>query len=681
MGTTALRQLLKSLCSDSAWDYAVLWKLRHEIPVILSWEDGYVNYSKTLNFEETVAGNVWCRDASYMFSTDFETHTSSGDSGECPVGLLVADMSCLQYVWGEGAVGKVASTGSHSWVSLNDIFTGAVECPDEWLPQFASGIKTILLVPVLPHGVLQLGSMEEVSEDMNMIASAKSKLTSLHSVNGDTILLPLKEEPEARLSSSPESDAQLFFEFTSVKTEILESLDLISTFELQSDYASLGNQDLMLLTIQDSSLRAFDDLTEAFNYGEENLVDVPSMENKLLDLSSLVEELEAYSNSYDYSVGFSGLCGESFNRIMNFFPINTLAGETSTGMDDIGLSNDIINSCLRLPDEIEEQSNEVLLDSTFLEEDTPTSNKNHTERTVLSWFSRGPDTGYLLQDVVAKANTSIDTTYLISKNSVSCNGFSGSFTASPKTCDTSSSGSPQSDKSIPWSHLTSAGTSDMRVRNSTPENVKSVMKAMSSKDQESGESDDTKPLKGCKTPNSSKRRAKPGNNQKPRPRDRQLIQDRVKELRELVPNSAKCSIDSLLDRTVNHMVHLRSVADQAEKLKQCMPQQLDGCANRTSRAMEYGNEFLQCPIIVDDLSYPGCMLIEVLCKDSDLFLEIADIIHELQLTILKGVQESRSGKTWAHYIVEASEGFHRLDIFWPLVQLFQRKRKSISSRI
>lgn len=37
----------------------------------------------------------------------------------------------------------------------------------------------------------------------------------------------------------------------------------------------------------------------------------------------------------------------------------------------------------------------------------------------------------------------------------------------------------------------------------------------------------------------NKRRAKPGESCRPRPRDRQLIQDRIKELRELVPNGAK----------------------------------------------------------------------------------------------------------------------------------------------
>lgn len=43
---------------------------------------------------------------------------------------------------------------------------------------------------------------------------------------------------------------------------------------------------------------------------------------------------------------------------------------------------------------------------------------------------------------------------------------------------------------------------------------------------------------------SSKKRARPGENSRPRPRDRQLIQDRIKELRELVPNGSKVTSSS-----------------------------------------------------------------------------------------------------------------------------------------
>ena len=42
-------------------------------------------------------------------------------------------------------------------------------------------------------------------------------------------------------------------------------------------------------------------------------------------------------------------------------------------------------------------------------------------------------------------------------------------------------------------------------------------------------------------PANNRKRLKPGENPRPRPKDRQMIQDRVKELREIIPNGAKVS--------------------------------------------------------------------------------------------------------------------------------------------
>ena len=54
--------------------------------------------------------------------------------------------------------------------------------------------------------------------------------------------------------------------------------------------------------------------------------------------------------------------------------------------------------------------------------------------------------------------------------------------------------------------------------------------------------------KGVDTPSKANRkRSRPGESPKPRPKDRQLIQDRIKELRELVPNGAKVSSCMLAD--------------------------------------------------------------------------------------------------------------------------------------
>lgn len=42
----------------------------------------------------------------------------------------------------------------------------------------------------------------------------------------------------------------------------------------------------------------------------------------------------------------------------------------------------------------------------------------------------------------------------------------------------------------------------------------------------------------------------------------------------------------------------------------------------------------------------------MLCTDHGRFLEIADVIHRLKLTILKGVMEKSTDNSWARFIVE-----------------------------
>ncbi|KAE8662752.1 hypothetical protein F3Y22_tig00113145pilonHSYRG00148 [Hibiscus syriacus] len=103
---------------------------------------------------ENISTDVYSK--SDIIPSHFEMSIPHGCFGGYPIGLLVARMLHLKFV------GKVASTGKHCWVSYDNIFTGkaylnlAPEWPEEWLLQFASGIKTIVPVPVLPHGVLQL---------------------------------------------------------------------------------------------------------------------------------------------------------------------------------------------------------------------------------------------------------------------------------------------------------------------------------------------------------------------------------------------------------------------------------------------------------------------------------------------------------------------------------------------
>ncbi|KAG6500252.1 uncharacterized protein LOC121996863 isoform X1 [Zingiber officinale] len=183
-----------------------------------------------------------------------------------------------------------------------------------------------------------------------------------------------------------------------------------------------------------------------------------------------------------------------------------------------------------------------------------------------------------------------------------------------------------------------------------------------------------------------KKRARPGESTRPRPKDRQQIQDRLKELREIVPNGAKCSIDALLDKTIKHMLFLQSVTKYANKLKQADEPKIIGeesgvvlkdnsggvTGAGATWAYEVAGQTMVCPIIVEDLTPPGQMLVEMLCEDRGLFLEIADIIRGFGLIILKGVMETRECKIWARFLVEANREVTRMDIFLSLIQLLQQ---------
>ncbi|XWS73833.1 hypothetical protein CRYUN_Cryun02cG0163400 [Craigia yunnanensis] len=178
----------------------------------------------------------------------------------------------------------------------------------------------------------------------------------------------------------------------------------------------------------------------------------------------------------------------------------------------------------------------------------------------------------------------------------------------------------------------------------------------------------------------NRKRLKPGENPRPRPKDRQMIQDRVKELREIVPNGAKCSIDALLEKTIKHMLFLQSVTKHADKLKQPGESKIkENFEGGATWAFEVGSQSMICPIVVEDLNPPRQMLVEMLCEERGFFLEIADLIRGLGLTILKGVMETRNDKIWARFAVEANRDVTRVEIFMSLVRLLEQTVKGSTS--
>nr|GLL29125.1 transcription factor bHLH157-like isoform X3 [Ipomoea trifida] len=177
-----------------------------------------------------------------------------------------------------------------------------------------------------------------------------------------------------------------------------------------------------------------------------------------------------------------------------------------------------------------------------------------------------------------------------------------------------------------------------------------------------------------------KKKAKPGT--RPIPKDRVRTYERLAELRELIPNGGKMSIDRLLHQTIKQLLFFQSVTRLAEGLKRTEelkdkkgPKDTKTNSNTSgvTWACEIENQTMVCPLIVEDLCTPGQMLIEILCQEQGFFLEIVDVIRGFGLNILKGTMELRETKIWAHFIVEpeANAFVSRHELFSSLLQLLQ----------
>ncbi|KAK1426982.1 hypothetical protein QVD17_15664 [Tagetes erecta] len=589
MVTTPLRRFLQRLCSNSCWNYAVFWKLQQQNQMVLMWEDGYFGTLKVQDAMENIFAEPTAYNGSFC-----------GDAVE----LAIAYMSTMNYALGDGIVGDVAYTGDCRWVFAdsksygNFNTTSNPEHADEWLCQFAAGVKTILLVPVIPLGVLQLGSLEDIPEDAQMANYIKDD----------------------------------FF----AHQDFMEHADDFATSQLFSLQSPSSLTSTMMKSLDDS--KTIDCIIWSNHKPLTTSPDAPTSDNWYQShLSGLIE--------------FPDPLHQSTELINPEMPMKQ------------PLVSDVA-SFLNFPKECELHK---ALGPAFM---SKTDNS----------FQHLP---------VAESSSS-------KTNGMVFSSLSGHYCSSAKgeNIDEKSFGGPSS---LISNQLAPAFFTRVKDHNSSSSpsaiTYEGVVEELTEEGQQSNY-DVLHQNKGSKASVASKKKVKLGAKQKGRPRDRQLIQDRLKDLRELVPDGAKCSIDGLLDRTVKHMRFLKSVSDRAVTLRQCVQSEKVGtdlknnktpvvkdCQKGASWAFELGGDLEVCPILVEDLQYPGHMVIEMICDDSMRFLEIAEVIHSLKLTILHGVMQKRSGNTWAHYIVEAPKGYHRLDIFWPLMKLLQQQPSPISSKI
>ncbi|KAK4762777.1 hypothetical protein SAY86_008545 [Trapa natans] len=154
--------------------------------------------------QEETGGIVW-EDGFCNFAA-----STAVEPGECQEGSLAYPFQGLQpelffkmsheiYHYGEGLIGKVAADYSHKWVhresndqemnflSSSSWRNSADSNPRTWEAQFQSGIKTISLIAVR-EGVLQLGSLHKVMEDLNHVVLLRKRFSYIESIPG--VLLP-----------------------------------------------------------------------------------------------------------------------------------------------------------------------------------------------------------------------------------------------------------------------------------------------------------------------------------------------------------------------------------------------------------------------------------------------------------------------------------------------------------
>ncbi|XAR65045.1 hypothetical protein NMG60_11009001 [Bertholletia excelsa] len=207
--THLLQHTLRSLCihDNSQWVYAVFWRIlpRNYPPPkwdsqggaydrsrgnrrnwILVWEDGFCDFAAST--PETTAGE--CPGSSVYGNCEYQHY-----QGLQPE--LFFKMSHEIYNYGEGLIGKVAADLSHKWIYkepndqeinfLSSWQNSADSHPRTWEAQFQSGIKTIALIAVR-EGVVQLGAVQKVIEDLNYVVLLRKKFSYIESIPG--VLLP-----------------------------------------------------------------------------------------------------------------------------------------------------------------------------------------------------------------------------------------------------------------------------------------------------------------------------------------------------------------------------------------------------------------------------------------------------------------------------------------------------------
>ncbi|MCL7043165.1 hypothetical protein MKW94_000191 [Papaver nudicaule] len=760
-----IKETLKCLCCNNGWSYGVFWRVNRQNPMVLTIEDAY---------------------------SEEETR------------MVTEKMLQQAHMLGEGIIGQTAFTGKHQWMFADTY------C-EEWGPtvfvdnqdgfqlhqQFSSGIETIALISVAPHGVVQFGSTRKIMESSEFL----DQITSLfrHPENFEGV--PLS-------GNAPSMNDETYIPSRGVDSMLSSGSAFSSYWNVNPMPNDLNSKKLMgktpeVVPLNTSSFtgyqmnnmnpimnKSFRNPERQFQNGEAGQAIYPTMSTWASSLTScerqVIPEIENQESSNAFSRNLNLVSGistyqdfqedaatqcnmpigighrqrdnfqqslpsihpsiqlvkgsTSFNSYEGENPVNDLSqyfvqsqehSSRSVTPTDENPQALAITSC-----------GSVLGDCVSGIHTTNTTLQNPATDAISSLglvsygkenslaypqqFSSDNDVYNSLGLTFSQNNgTEIWNDLIISGGSGSqsslSNGTSecvseldvGSIPPEKRLCPEfglqhllASGSGPPIFVDIPSSEDNLSPTTIMSGGNASLYHNRTQMAAISGicgsndrlladcepqvgawiGDTCSIHSDcavSTQPKKSEEPVRVNKKRARPGESARPRPKDRQQIQDRVKELREIVPHGIKCSIDGLLDRTIKYMIFLQSVTKYADKLKDARAPKIIGAESGVilkdnpagegaTWAFEVGGKMMVCPIAGENVSPPSQMLVEMLCDEGDFFLEIADIIRGFGLTILKGIMEVQEDKIWARFIVEANRDITRMDVFLSLVQFLQQ---------
>ncbi|XP_066168222.1 transcription factor bHLH157 isoform X3 [Oryza sativa Japonica Group] len=661
-------QLLQGLCSDGIWKYVLLWSFqgnRHH--GILTWGDVYVDKVIT-----EIKGDLYdspIDSKNQIVMSTLYNNDQYQSYPLCPIEAALLSMSSHTYSLGEDSklnrlIGKVALTGQHCWISSYEFSsTFMYKYHEDWQLQFAAGIK----VPESSTSVALIKDLFYKLYDAS-ISGSPSGTGFGYSNTG--------RQPAAMLPmDSPDVVPHNFFRSIKSSAQLLNNdhLSLLHAFPVL-EFASTEDS---IVSIYDTSLTAC--AVEPLDGNDSDIWTNVHEELSQFTRCNTASEADKANISY-------------MDKLIN--SDSKMSCRSVSHAEDPGYGN-IDHFILT---EMERENQEHINNYTSVNDYAVTSNPSfhselhktlepisREEREDCMWHIRyrqqESTSSALLQENGNKAgfdkqceNNDYAELLLDAINDQviwASNSESSHSTDSPVSCATQI----QKDDHVPRLDESSVpnfpGGQDFSLISIDEGFMSCTMTGSSLTETNKAilveEDFISDPIEGMHRETVEiKGRCRKTGLHRPRPRDRQLIQDRMMELRQLVPNTSKCSIDSLLDKTIAHMQFLQCVSEKADKLEKIINS--EGSTKRQPGS---------CPLKVEVLDQPGhLLLIEMVCEEYGVFLEIAHVMKDLEVTILKGLLESRSDKLWARFVIQASQGFDQMQILYPLMHLLQKQRWS-----